>query len=114
MPASKAYATGITGPPQAEDEFIPLILTKARVEARSTAELRRIGIARMDAACRRAPSRGLEPKKSTRGAIEYSPTLELQKDRERKLGIACAPAPADALATRRGLEDPAVPDASVA
>jgi GTP-binding protein YchF len=102
--------TGIIGLPQVGKTSLFRILTKARVEARSTPNQAHLGIARVPDARVVKLAEVFKPKKITYATIEYVDIGGLQKDREKNSASLVPLREADALAhVVRLFEDPAVP-----
>jgi ribosome-binding ATPase YchF (GTP1/OBG family) len=102
--------TGIIGLPQVGKTSLFRILTKARVDARSSPNQAHVGIARVPDARVAKLAEVFKPKKTTYATIEYVDIGGLQKDRE-KNSVSLVPLrEADALAhVVRLFENPAVP-----
>jgi GTP-binding protein YchF len=102
--------TGIIGLPQVGKTSLFRILTRARVEARSTPNQAHVGIARVPDARVVKLSEVFKPKKITYATIEYVDIGGLQKDREKNSASLVPLREADALAhVVRLFDDPAVP-----
>jgi ribosome-binding ATPase len=102
--------TGIIGLPQVGKTSLFRILTKARLEARSTPNQAHMGIARVPDARVVKLSEVFEPKKITYATIEYVDVGGLQKDREKNSASLVPLREADALAhVVRLFENPSVP-----
>src|SRR5579871_367580 len=102
--------TGIIGLPQVGKTSLFRILTKAKVEGRSTPNQAHVGIARVPDARVAKLSELFKPKKITYATIEYVDIGGLQKDREKNSASLVPLREADALAhVVRLFEDPAVP-----
>ncbi len=105
--------TGIIGLPQVGKTSLFRILTKARVDARTTPNQAHLGIARVPDARVAKLAEVFKPKKITYATIEYVDIGGLQKDREKNSASLVPLREADALAhVVRLFEDPAVPHAS--
>jgi GTP-binding protein YchF len=102
--------TGIIGLPQVGKTSLFRILTKARVDARSSPNQAHLGIARVPDARVAKLAEVFQPKKITYATIEYVDIGGLQKDREKNSASLVPLREADALAqVVRLFEDPAVP-----
>jgi GTP-binding protein YchF len=102
--------TGIIGLPLVGKTSLFRILTKARVEARSTPNQAHVGIARVPDARVVKLAEVFKPKKITYATIEYVDVGGLQKDREKNSASLVPLREADALAhVVRLFENPAVP-----
>src|SRR5579871_4786333 len=102
--------TGIIGLPQVGETSLFRILTKAKVEGRSTPNQAHVGIARVPDARVAKLSELFKPKKITYATIEYVDIGGLQKDREKNSASLVPLREADALAhVVRLFEDPSVP-----
>jgi hypothetical protein len=102
--------TGIIGLPQVGKTSLFRILTRVRVDARSTPNQAHVGIARVPDARVAKLSEIFKPKKITYATIEYVDVGGLQKDREKNSASLVPLREADALAhVVRLFEDPAVP-----
>jgi GTP-binding protein YchF len=102
--------TGIIGLPQVGKTSLFRILTKARVDARSSPNQAHVGIARVPDARVAKLAEVFQPKKITYATIEYVDIGGLQKDREKNSASLVPLREADALAhVVRLFEDPAVP-----
>ncbi len=102
--------TGIIGLPQVGKTSLFRILTKARVDARSSPNQAHVGIARVPDARVAKLAEVFKPKKITYATIEYVDIGGLQKDREKNSASLVPLREADALAhVVRLFEDPAVP-----
>src|ERR1019366_1579055 len=102
--------TGIIGLPQVGKTSLFRILTKVRVDARSTPNQAHVGIARVPDARVAKLAEVFKPKKITYATIEYVDIGGLQKDREKNAASLVPLREADALAhVVRLFEDPAVP-----
>src|ERR1700684_2172943 len=102
--------TGIIGLPQVGKTSLFRILTRARVDARSTPNQAHVGIARVPDARVAKLSEIFKPKKITFATIEYVDVGGLQKDREKNSASLVPLREADALAhVVRLFENPAVP-----
>ena len=102
--------TGIIGLPQVGKTSLFRILTRARVDARSTPNQAHVGIARVPDARVAKLAEVFKPKKITYATIEYVDIGGLQKDREKNSASLVPLREADALAhVVRLFENPAVP-----
>jgi ribosome-binding ATPase len=102
--------TGIIGLPQVGKTSLFRILTKARMDARSTPNQAHLGIARVPDARVAKLAEVFKPKKITYATIEYVDIGGLQKDREKNSASLVPLREADALAhVVRVFDDPAVP-----
>jgi ribosome-binding ATPase len=102
--------TGIIGLPQVGKTSLFRILTKARVEARSTPNQAHVGIARVPDPRVAKLAEVFKPKKITYATIEYVDIGGIQKDREKNSASLVPLREADALAhVVRLFENPAVP-----
>jgi ribosome-binding ATPase len=102
--------TGIIGLPQVGKTSLFRILTKARVDARSSPNQTHVGIARVPDARVAKLAEVFKPKKVTYATIEYVDIGGLQKDREKNSASLVPLREADALAhVVRLFENPAVP-----
>jgi ribosome-binding ATPase len=102
--------TGIIGLPLVGKTSLFRILTRARVESRSSPNQAHVGIARVPDARVVKLSEVFKPKKITYATIEYVDVGGLQKDREKNSASLVPLREADALAhVVRLFEDPAVP-----
>src|SRR6204780_5436053 len=102
--------TGIIGLPLVGKTSLFRILTRARVEARSSPNQAHVGIARVPDARVVKLSEVFKPKKITYATIEYVDIGGLQKDREKNSASLVPRREADALAhVVRLFEDPSVP-----
>src|SRR5271168_3888262 len=105
--------TGIIGLPQVGKTSLFRILTKARVDARSTPNQAHVGIARVPDARVTKLAELFKPKKITFATIEYVDIGGLQKDREKNSASLVPLREADALAhVVRVFDDPAIPHPS--
>src|ERR1700676_5242623 len=103
--------TGIIGLPQTGKTSLFRILTRARVEARSTPNQAHVGIARVPDARVAKLAEVFKPKKITYATIEYVDIGGIQKDREKNSASLVPLREADALArVVRVFDNPAVPD----
>ncbi len=102
--------TGIIGLPQVGKTSLFRILTRAKVESRSTPNQAHVGIARVPDARVAKLAEVFKPKKITYATIEYVDIGGLQKDREKNSASLVPLREADALAhVVRLFENPAVP-----
>jgi len=102
--------TGIIGLPQVGKSSLFRILTKARVEARSTPNQAHVGIARVPDDRLVKLAEVFKPKKNTYATIEYVDIGGIQKDREKNSASLVPLREADALAhVVRLFDNPAVP-----
>src|ERR1700686_2918011 len=102
--------TGIIGLPQTGKSSLFRILTRARVEGRSTPNQAHVGIARVPDERVVKLAEIFKPKKITYATIEYVDIGGLQKDREKNSASLVPLREADALAhVVRLFENPAVP-----
>jgi len=102
--------TGIIGLPLVGKTSLFRILTRAKVESRSTPNQPHVGIARVPDARVAKLAEVFKPKKITYATIEYVDIGGLQKDREKNSASLVPLREADALAhVVRLFEDPAVP-----
>ncbi len=102
--------TGIIGLPQTGKTSLFRILTRARVEARSTPNQPHVGIARVPDERLVKLVEIFHPKKNTYATIEYVDVGGLQKDREKNAASLVPLRESDALAhVVRLFENPAVP-----
>src|ERR1700690_3887587 len=102
--------TGIIGLPQVGKSSLFRILTKARVEGRSTPNQAHVGIARVPDERLGKLAEVFKPKKNTYATIEYVDIGGIQKDREKNSASLVPLREADALAhVVRLFENPAVP-----
>src|SRR5579863_1872291 len=102
--------TGIIGLPQVGKTSLFRILTRARVESRSTPNQAHVGIARVPDVRVTKLAEVFKPKKITFATIEYVDIGGLQKDREKNSASLVPLREADALAhVVRLFEDPSVP-----
>src|SRR5580692_12235967 len=102
--------TGIIGLPQVGKSSLFRILTKARVEGRSTPNQAHVGIARVPDERLVKLAEVFKPKKNTYATIEYVDIGGIQKDREKNSASLVPLREADALAhVVRLFDDPAVP-----
>jgi ribosome-binding ATPase len=102
--------TGIIGLPQVGKTSLFRILTRVRVDARSTPNQAHVGIARVPDARVAKLAELFKPKKITYATIEYVDIGGLQKDREKNSASLVPLREADALAhVVRLFENPAVP-----
>src|SRR5579864_3858353 len=102
--------TGIIGLPQVGKTSLFRILTKARVESRSTPNQAHVGVARVPDPRVARLAEVFQPKKITYATIEYVDIGGLQKDREKNSASLVPLREADALAhVVRLFDDPAVP-----
>src|ERR1700722_2245376 len=90
--------TGIIGLPQVGKTSLFRILTKARLESRSTPNQAHLGIARVPDARVVKLAAAFQPKKITYATIEYVDIGGLQKDREKNSASLVPLREADALA----------------
>src|ERR1700684_1394997 len=105
--------TGIIGLPQVGKTSLFRILTRARVEARSSPNQAHVGIARVPDARVVKLSEVFKPKKITYATIEYVDVGGMQQDREKNAASLVPLREADALAhVVRLFDDPAVPHAA--
>jgi GTP-binding protein YchF len=101
--------TGIIGLPRVGKTSLFKILTKAKVESRSTPNQTHVGIARVPDARVVKLSEVFKPKKQTFATIEYVDIGGIQKDREKNSASLAPLREADALAqVVRLFDDPAV------
>src|SRR5580692_9421175 len=101
--------TGIIGLPQTGKTSLFRILTRARVEARSTPNQAHVGIARVPDVRVAKLAEIFKPKKITYATIEYVDIGGLQKDREKNSASLVPLREADALAhVVRLFENPSV------
>jgi GTP-binding protein YchF len=102
--------TGIIGLPQVGKSSLFRILTKARVEGRSTPNQAHVGIARVPDDRLVKLAEVFKPKKITYATIEYVDIGGIQKDREKNSASLVPLREADALAhVVRLFDNPAVP-----
>src|SRR6202161_402484 len=105
--------TGIIGLPQTGKTSLFRILTRVRVDLRSTPNQAQEGIARVRDARVAKLAEVFKPKKITYATIEYVDIGGLQKDREKNSASLVPLREADALAhVVRLFQDPAVPHES--
>src|SRR5271170_7011998 len=103
--------TGIIGLPQVGKTSLFRILTRAKVDSRSTPNQAHVGIARVPDARVAKLAEVFKPKKITYATIEYVDIGGLQKDREKNSASLVPLREADALAhVVRLFDDPAVPN----
>lgn len=102
--------TGIIGLPQVGKSSLFRILTKAKVEGRSTPNQAHVGIAKVPDARVLRLAELYKPKKNTFATIEFVDVGGLQKDREKNSASLVPLREADSLASViRLFENPAVP-----
>src|SRR6204780_5612738 len=102
--------TGIIGLPQVGKTSLFRILTRGKVDARSTPNQAHVGIARVPDARVAKLSELFKPKKITYATIEYVDIGGIQKDREKNSASLVPLREADALAhVVRLFDNPAVP-----